>query len=125
LTVSVLNIYPSTATVGMNCVRVISTGAASLGACGNVRSSHGRYLSLWASLWAVLRGQKAIIKIIPIPCLTCSDPWQTTKILTSLRLSRMLASANKEPSILPMETKTKTKTKTKKKTKKKKRFNHL
>ncbi len=40
---------------------------------------------------------------------TCSDPWPTTKVRTILSLRRRLASATKEPSILPMETKKKTK----------------
>jgi hypothetical protein len=59
LTVSVPNIYPSTTTVGTNCVCVISTGAASRGACRNVSSSHGRHLpvSLCSSCWAVREGR--------------------------------------------------------------------
>jgi hypothetical protein len=57
LTVSVPIICPSTTTVGTPYVRVICTGAASQRACRNVPSSHGRYLSLWASRWAVWGGQ--------------------------------------------------------------------
>jgi hypothetical protein len=57
LTVSEQNIFPSTTTVGTPYVRVICTGAASQSACRNVPSSHGRYLSLWASRWAVWGGQ--------------------------------------------------------------------
>jgi hypothetical protein len=57
LTVSAPNICPSTTTVGTPYVHVICTGAASQGACRNVPCSHGRYLSLWASCWAVRGGQ--------------------------------------------------------------------
>ncbi len=57
LTVSTLNLFPSTTTVGTNSVRVIRTGAASRGACRNVHSSQGRHPNLWASRWAVRRGQ--------------------------------------------------------------------
>jgi hypothetical protein len=57
MTVSAPNIFPSTTTVGTPYVRVICTGAASQSACRNVPSSHGRYLSLWASRWAVRGGQ--------------------------------------------------------------------
>jgi hypothetical protein len=56
LTVSAPNICPSTTTVGTPYVRVICTGGASQSACRNV-PSHGRYLSLWASRWAVRGGQ--------------------------------------------------------------------
>jgi hypothetical protein len=57
LTVSVPNICPSNTTGGTPYVRLICTGAASQSACRNVPSSHGRYLSLWASRWAVKGGQ--------------------------------------------------------------------
>ncbi len=57
MTVSEPIICPSTTTVGTPYVRVICTGAASQSVCRNVPSSHGRYLSLWASRKAVQGGQ--------------------------------------------------------------------